>query len=93
MMLHFIPNESAKRKSILNEVDNVRVATLTYDNNDLYLIHNALISIMKKYPGNHLNEWERCNLIYDKLIDEYPYLTNHPEDYLKCLILYEICDY
>lgn len=93
VMLHFIPNESAKRKSILNEVDNVRVATLTYDNNDLYLIHNALISIMKKYPGNHLNEWERCNLIYDKLIDEYPYLTNHPEDYLKCLILYEICDY
>lgn len=93
VMLHFIPNESAKRNSILREVDNVRVATLTYDNNDLYLIHNALMMIMKKFPGEQLNEWERCNLIYNKLMEDYPYLTNHPENYLKCMILYEICDY
>lgn len=92
VLLQFIPNKAAKRRSILTELENVRVATLTYDNNDLYLLHNALMKTINKISGDDINEWEWCNLIYDKLKDEYPNFMNHSEDYLKCLILYEICN-
>ena len=93
MLLQFIPNEAARRRNIMKELENVRVATLTYDNNDLYLLHNALMKTMDKIFGDDINEWEWCNLIFDKLKEEYPNFMNHSEDYLKCLILYEICDY
>ena len=93
VLLQFIPNKAAKRKRILTELENVRVATLTYDNNDLYLLHNALMKTIDKISGDDINEWEWCNLIYDKLKEEYPNFMNHSEDYLKCLILYEICNY
>ena len=93
VMLQFAPQESAKRRNILRELENVRVETLTYDNNDLYLIHNALMKIMEKTSGDRINEWEWCYLIFDKLKEEYPNFMNHSEDYLKCLILYEICEY
>ena len=93
VLLQFIPNKAAKRRRILTELENVRVATLTYDNNDLYLLHNALMKTIDKISGDDINEWEWCNLIYDKLKEEYPNFMNHSEDYLKCLILYEICNY
>ena len=71
----------------------MRVATLTYDNNDLYLLHNALTKTIDNLSVGDKNEWQLCILIYDKLIEEYPNFMNHTEDYLKCLILYEICNY
>ena len=93
VLLQFNPNEAIKRRCIMRELENVRVATLTYDNNDLYLLHNSLTKTMDKISGKDINEWQWCNLIYDKLIEEYPNFMNHSEDYLKCLILYEICNY
>lgn len=93
VLLQFNPNEASKRRNIMRELENVRVATLSYDNNDLYLLHNTLTKTIDKIPGNDINEWQWCNLIYDKLIEEYPNFMNHTEDYLKCLILYEICNY
>ena len=93
VLLQFNPNEAVKRRNIMRELENVRVATLTYDNNDLYLLHNSLTKTMDKISGKDINEWQWCNLIYDKLIEEYPNFMNHSEDYLKCLILYEICNY
>ena len=93
VLLQFIPNKAAKRRNILTELENVRVATLTYDNNDLYLLHNALLKTIDKISVDDINEWEWCNLIFDKMKQEYPNFMNHSEDYLKCLILYEICNY
>ena len=93
VLLQFNPNEAIKRRCIMRELENVRVATLTYDNNDLYLLHNSLTKTMDKISGKDINEWQCCNLIYDKLIEEYPNFMNHSEDYVKCLILYEICNY
>jgi CRISPR/Cas system-associated exonuclease Cas4 (RecB family) len=93
VLLQFNPNEAITRRCIMRELENVRVATLTYDNNDLYLLHNSLTKTMDKMSGKDINEWQWCNLIYDKLIEEYPNFMNHSEDYLKCLILYEICNY
>lgn len=93
VLLQFNPNEAVKRRNIMRELENVRVATLTYDNNDLYLLHNALTKTIDNLSMGDKNEWQWCNLIYDKLIEEYPNFMNHSEDYLKCLILYEICNY
>ena len=93
VLLQFNPNEAVKRRNIMRELENVRVATLTYDNNDLYLLHNALTKTIDNLSVGDKNEWQLCNLIYDKLIEEYPNFMNHTEDYLKCLILYEICNY
>lgn len=93
VLLQFNPNEAVKRRNIMRELENVRVATLTYDNNDLYLLHNALTKTIDNLSVGDKNEWQLCILIYDKLIEEYPNFMNHTEDYLKCLILYEICNY
>lgn len=84
------PTASARRRNILKQLQTIREDHLVYDNHEFLRLYSTIDKLLDETAGEQ-NEWEWSQKVLDRLRVEYSFTTTHSDDYLICLILYEIC--
>ncbi len=90
VLLQSIPDNAAMQRSILRKFDKIKEETLIYDNHEFLRLIGAIDLAINKTEQKGITMWEWCNRALDKLKEEYENFMGYEEDYLKCLILYEL---
>lgn len=91
ILTKFLPDNAAqKRRRILRELQSIKEATLVYDNHEYLRLYKTIDVLLDETTGEY-NEWEWAQKVLERLKNEYSFTTAHNDDYLTCLILYEIC--
>lgn len=83
------PTASSRRRSILKQLQSIREDTLIYDNHEFLRLYSTIDTLLDETAGEQ-NEWEWSQKVLARLKEEYSFTTVHSDDYLTCLILYEI---
>ena len=90
-LARYLPDNAAiKRRSILRQIDTIKEDFLIYDNHEFLRLYKTIDILIDETTGNY-NEWEWSQTILERLLKEYSFTKTHNDDYLTCLILYEIC--
>ncbi len=90
ILLKFAPDDAAMQRSILRKFDKIKEETLIYDNHEFLRLLNAINVAIGKTEQKGQNMWEWCTQAYDALKVDYENYMGYEEDYLKCLILYQL---
>lgn len=88
---HYLPdNAAARRRSILKQIDAIKEDFLVYDNHEFLRLYKTIeLLIDKTIEG--LNEWDCSQKVLEKLKEDSSFKMRYNDDYLTCLILYEMC--
>lgn len=81
---------SAQRRNIIRQLQNIREETLVYDNHEFLRLYNAIAVLLEETASNDCNEWEWSQKVLVRLRNEFGFTRTHDDDFLTCLILYEI---
>lgn len=81
---------AAKRRSILRQMDKIKEDTLVYDNHEFLRLFSTIETLIDETADDVSNEWEWSQKVLERLKKEYSFTTIHHDDYLTCLILYEL---
>jgi len=82
---------SSQRRSIIKQLQAIREETLVYDNNEFHRLYNYIFMLLDKTESNDCNEWDWSQKVLEHLHKEFDFIKSHSDDFLTCLILYEIC--
>ena len=82
---------SAQRRSIIRQLQYIREETLVYDNHEFLRLYNAIAVLLEETASNDCNEWDWSQKVLERLRNEFGFTRTHDDDFLTCLILYEIC--
>ena len=87
----YLPNNAAaKRRSILKNIDAIKENFLVYDNHEFLRLYKTIDLLFDETTGDY-NEWKWAQEILTRLKCEYNFTEMHSDDFLICLILYEMC--
>ena len=87
----FLPdNAASKRRSILKKIDAIKENFLVYDNHEFLRLYKTIDLLLDETAGDY-NEWEWAQEVLKRLKIEYKFTETQSDDYLICLILYEMC--
>lgn len=90
-LLHYLPdNEAAKRRSILKQINAIKEDFLVYDNHEFLRLYKTIDLLLDKTTGDY-NEWEWSQKVLERLKEDGSFTMRYNDDYLTCLILYEMC--
>ena len=90
-LLHYLPdNAAAKRRSILKQIDAIKEDFLVYDNHEFLRLYKTIDLLIDKTAGDY-NEWDWSQKVLERLKDDDSFTMRYNDDYLTCLILYEMC--
>ena len=84
------PNAAAKRRSILKQIDSIKENFLIYDNHEFLRLYKTIDLLIDETSGDY-NEWDWSQKVLERLKDDYGFTISHNDDFLTCLILYEMC--
>ena len=88
---HYLPDNAApKRRSILRQIDKIKEDFLIYDNSEFLRLYKTIEILIDKTTGDY-NEWEWSQKVLEKLKEDGSFTMRYSDDYLTCLILYEMC--
>lgn len=91
VLLKFLPeNASIRRKNILKQIDAIKEGFLIYDNHEFLRLYKTIDLLLNKANGNY-NEWECSQMILERLKEDDSFTMRYNDEYLTCLILYEMC--
>ena len=89
-LMRYLPNTaSAKRRSITRQLQKIKEETLVYDNHEFLRLYNKIEVLLKETEGDQ-NEWEWSQKVLARLHEEFSFIRYYDDDFLTCLILYEI---
>lgn len=92
ILTSYLPDKAAaKRRSILRQIDVIKEDFLIYDNSEFLRLYKTIDLLIEKTAGDY-NEWEWSQKVLERLREEYTFTMTHNDDYLNCLILYEMCE-
>lgn len=83
-------NAAAKRRSILKKIDAIKENFLVYDNHEFLRLYKTIDLLLDETTGDY-NEWEWAQEVLKQLKNDYKFTEIHSDDFLICLILYEMC--
>lgn len=87
----FLPdNAAAKRRSILKKIDAIKENFLVYDNHEFLRLYKTIDLLLDETAGDY-NEWEWTQEVLKRLKSDYKFTETHSDDFLICLVLYEMC--
>ena len=87
---HYLPDNAApKRRSIIRQIDAIKEDFLIYDNTEFLRLYKTIEILIDKTIGDY-NEWEWSQKVLEHLKQDGSF-TRYNDDYLTCLILYEMC--
>lgn len=87
---HYLPDNAApKRRSILRQIDKIKEDFLIYDNSEFLRLYKTIEILIDKTTGDY-NEWEWSQKVLEKLKEDGSFTMRYSDDYLTCLILYEM---
>ena len=88
--LQYLPEKaSAQRRNIIRKLQKIREETLIYDNHEFLRLYNRIEVLLSETEGEQ-NEWEWSQKVLGRLHDEFSFIRSYDDDFLTCLILYEI---
>ena len=91
-LMKFLPdNAAAQRRRILAKVETIREETLVYDNNEFLRLCGTIDTLIENISEEEGTEWDWTLNILAQLKQDGSFTTTHDEDFLTCLILYELC--
>lgn len=91
ILQQFLPaNAAPKRRSILKQVERIKEDTLVYDNHEFVRLYKTIEILLEK-PVGECDEWEWSQMVLKELKEDDSFKTRYNDDYLICLILYEMC--
>lgn len=89
-LMRYLPDTaSAKRRSITRQLQKIREETLIYDNHEFLRLYNKIEVLLNETEGDQ-NEWEWSQKVLARLHEEFGFIRSYDDDFLTCLILYEI---
>ena len=89
-LMRYLPDTaSAKRRSITRQLQKIKEETLVYDNHEFLRLYNKIEVLLKETEGDQ-NEWEWSQKVLARLHEEFSFIRSYDDDFLTCLILYEI---
>lgn len=90
VLLKFLPEKAAvKRRSILKQIDAIKEGFLIYDNHEFLRLYKTIDLLLDKVVGDY-NEWDCSQKVLERLKEDGSF-ARYNDDYLTCLILYEMC--
>lgn len=91
ILLQFLPKNAAiRRRNILKQIDTIKEGFLIYDNHEFLRLYKTIDLLLDKVNGDY-NEWECSQKILERLKEDDSFTMRYNEEYLTCLILYEMC--
>ena len=91
ILQQFLPaNAAPKRRSILKQIEIIKEDFLVYDNHEFLRLYKTIEILLEK-PVGECDEWEWSQMVLKELIEDDSFKMRYNDDYLTCLILYEIC--
>ena len=91
MLVRYLPDNAAvKRRSIIRQIDAIKENFLVYDNHEFLRLYKTIDLLINETTGEY-NEWQWSQVVLDKLKKDYCFTMVQNDDYLTCLILYEMC--
>lgn len=91
-LMRYLPeNAAAKRHHILNKVEAIREETLVYDNHEFLRLCGTIDTLIEKICDTEGTEWDWTQKILEEIKQDSSFTTTHDDDFLTCLILYELC--
>ena len=91
VLLKFLPeNAAVKRRSILKQIDAIKEGFLIYDNHEFLRLYKTIDMLLDKVVGDY-NEWDCSQKVLERLKEDESFSMRYNDDYLTCLILYEMC--
>lgn len=88
---YYLPDNAApKRRSILRQLDKIKEDFLIYDNSEFLRLYKTIEILIDKTTGDY-NEWEWSQKVLEELKEDGSFTMRYGDDYLTCLILYEMC--
>lgn len=91
MLVRYLPeNAAVKRRSIIRQIDAIKENFLVYDNHEFLRLYKTIDMLIDVTAGEY-NEWQWSQEVLDRLKKDYSFTSFHNDDYLTCLILYEMC--
>ena len=91
MLVCYLPeNAAVKRRSILRQIDHIKENFLVYDNHEFLRLYKTIDLLIDETAGEY-NEWQWSQAVLERLKKDYSFTSVHNDDYLTCLILYEMC--
>lgn len=82
-------NAAAKRRNILRQIDAIKEDFLVYDNHEFLRLYKTIDLFLDKVMGD-FNEWEWSQKVLERLKEDESFTMRYNDDYLTCLILYEM---
>lgn len=90
ILQHYLPeNAAAKRRSILKQIERIKEDFLVYDNHEFLRLYKTIELLLDKTAGDD-NEWVWLQKVLERLSEDDSFAVRYDEDYLTCLILYEM---
>lgn len=90
ILLRYLPeNASVKRRSIVKQIDKIKEDFLVYDNHEFLRLYKTIDLLLNKTWGD-CNEWELSQMVLEELNKDDSFAMRYNDDYLTCLILYEM---
>lgn len=86
----YLPDNAApKRRSIIRQIDSIKENFLIYDNTEFLRLYKTIDILIDKTASDY-NEWEWSQKVLERLKEDGSF-ARYNDDYLTCLILYEMC--
>lgn len=91
ILQHCLPDNGAvKRRSIVKQIEKIKEDFLVYDNHEFLRLYKTIGLLLDKTEGDY-NEWEWSQKVLERLKNDDSFSMRYNDDYLICLILYEMC--
>ena len=92
ILQQFLPaKDAAKRRSILRNMNSIKEDFLIYDNHEFLRLYSSIDILIEKTKGEY-DEWEWSQKVLEQLKNDESFSMRYSDDYLTCLILYEMCE-
>lgn len=91
ILLQFLPENAAiRRRNILKQIETIKEDFLIYDNHEFLRLYKTIDLLLNKVKGDY-NEWECSQMVLERLKEDDSFTMRYNNEYLTCLILYEMC--
>lgn len=90
ILLKFLPDNSAiRRRNILKQIEAIKEGFLVYDNHEFLRLYKTIDLLFNEIDCD-CNEWDYSQKVLEYLKKDDSFTRRYNDDYLTCLILYEM---